>query len=288
MKKLLLILFVIAFNHSITQAQCPPSAFAYQSAYSQCASGCGVLLIGWPAGVLVNIYGGSPLRIITNAIISGTLGSGGTGDAFVCVPCNVTLVFASSAIGATTGCVIAVIGVVPVKLSGFSVVSNNDKSCALKWASAQESGKVKYVVQRSSNGRIFADLATITAANNSQSGNIYSYEDATVTEAVNYYRLKIVEVSGSTAFSETILFKKQSGFGFSVYPNPVVNNFKISISEKFLPASVEIFDAQGKRVYKGKTNQASFEIDRQLHNGIYALKVTGNNNISTTQKLIKK
>jgi len=29
-------------------------------------------------------------------------------------------------------------------------------------------------------------------------------------------------------------------------------------------------------------------IDQQLKNGIYVLKVTGNNNVTSTQKLIKK
>ena len=288
MKKLLLIFFVIALNHPITKAQCPPGASALQSSYIQCASGCGVLLVAWPAGVLVNIYGGSPLSVLTSAVIPGTLGSGGTGSALVCVPCNIPLFFASTATGATSGCVIAVIPVLPVKLNSFSVVLKNDKSCILKWTASQESGKVKYVAQRSNNGISFTDLVTIAANDNNLSGNTYSYEDMAVTAAVNYYRLKVIEVSGDVSYSPTISIKKQTGFGFSVYPNPVVNNFKVNIPEKFLPASVEIFDAQGKQVYSAKTTQASFPIDKQLQNGIYAVKVTGNNNISITQKIIKK
>ena len=128
MKKLLLPLFVIAFTHSITKAQCPPGAFAYQSLYPQCASGCGVLLLGWPEGVIVNIYGGTPLTIITSALISGTLGDGGTGDAFTCVPCNTPLIYASTVLNATGGCVIATIGIVPIKLTDFSASSSAGNS----------------------------------------------------------------------------------------------------------------------------------------------------------------
>lgn len=288
MKKLLSILFVIGFNYSVTKAQCPPGAFAYQSSYAQCASGCGVLLIGWPAGVLVNIYGGTPLTIITNAIISGTLGSGKTGDAFVCVPCNITLVFASSAVGASTGCVIAVIGVVPVKLNSFSVTSNNYNNYTLNWTASQESGKVKYVAQRSNDGSNFTELATIVAKDNGQSGSAYSYEDAAVSQLINYYRLKIIEVSGNISFSEIVIAKKKAGSGISVYPNPVDNNFKVNIPENLLPAYVEILDAQGKRAYYNKAYQSLFSIQSQLKNGVYALRVTGNNNISITQKIIKK
>ena len=82
MKKFIIILSTLFFLQTASDAQCPPGAFAYQSLYPQCGSGCGVLLLGWPEGVLVNIYGGTPLAVITSALISGTLGDGGTGDAF--------------------------------------------------------------------------------------------------------------------------------------------------------------------------------------------------------------
>ncbi len=287
MKKLLLLFFVIAFSHSITKAQCPPGAFAYQSLYPQCATGCGVLLLGWPEGVIVNIYGGSPLTIITTALISGTLGGGGTGDAFTCVPCNTPLIYASTVLNATGGCVIATIGIVPIKLTDFSARSLFN-SILLKWTASQETGGVKYVIQRSDDGRNFNDINTIIANKNGKPSNSYSFEDVNMAGGNKYYRLKIIEVAGNTTYSPIAIVKNEKSFGFSIYPNPVLNNFSVIIPEKFLPAAVEIYNAQGQSIYKFKTSQSLLNIDKQLKNGIYALKVTGNNNISTTQKIIKR
>lgn len=284
MKKLLLLmLFVVALNQTTVKAQCPPGAFAYQSLYPQCPSGCGVLLLGWPEGVIVNIYGGTPLTIITSALISGTLGNGGTGDAFTCVPCNTPLVYASAIVGASGGCVIATIGVVPVKLTNFTgTLANN--SCTLKWTASSETGTVKYTVQKSSDGRVFTDVATIKGTQ--LPVNHYSYNDVAGKGAA-FYRIKVTEVSGNILYSETVLVKNDNQFGFSVYPNPASGEFNVSIPAKFLPAAVELINAQGATVLAQKTNQSTFTLNTFLPKGIYAVKVTGSNNESLTQRLIR-
>jgi hypothetical protein len=289
MKKLLLLLFVtITLNMSVTKAQCPPGAFAYKSAYAQCASGCGVLLIGWPAGVLVNIYGGTPLTIITSAVISGTLGSGGTGDAFVCVPCDIPLVFAAQTNNATSGCVIALIGTVPVKLSEFAITGNGAKGCTIKWTGSNETGGVKYTVQRSANGRDFTNIATVTAENNGKPSNTYVYTDENALPGNNYYRIKTTEISGAETYSEIGLIKKQQDFAVSVYPNPSSGNFKVSIPEKFLPAQVDVVNETGQTVYTTKTMLNTLTIEQHLRNGVYALRVTGADKTTVTQKLVKQ
>jgi Secretion system C-terminal sorting domain len=289
MKKLLLLFFVIVFSHSITKAQCPPGAFAYLSADPLCSSGCSVLLLGWPEGTLVNIYGGTPLEIVGSAPIPGVYGNGGIDNAYTCVPCNIPLIFASTTPGATGGCVIATIGIVPVKLTEFSAnTSFNGGACLLKWTVSQEIGGAKYTVQKSDDGRSFIDITTVKSYNNGKTSNTYSYEDATQVKGNKYYRLKIVEISGAINYSPTAIVKSTISTGFTIYPNPVLNYFSVTIAEKLLPATVEIYNAQGQSLYKLKTNQNILNIDKNLNTGVYALKVTGNNNISTTQKFIKR
>jgi hypothetical protein len=282
-KLLLLILLAVALIQVPAKAQCPPGAFAYQSLYPQCPSGCGVLLLGWPEGVVVNIYGGTPLTIITSALISGTLGNGGTGDAFTCVPCNTPLVYASAILGASGGCVIATIGVVPVKLTSFSAVLSNN-NCILKWTASSETGTVKYIIQKSDDGRNFTDVTTIKGTQ--LPINNYSFSDAAVRGSA-FYRIKVVEVSGNIIYSETVLVKNQNQFGFSVYPNPAPNEFTVAIPAKFLPASVEIINAQGATLHSQKINQSTYTVNKYLPKGIYAVKVTGSNSESLTQRLIK-
>lgn len=285
MKKFLsLMMLASVLNFAPVKAQCPPGAFAYQSLYPQCPSGCGVLLLGWPEGVLVNIYGGTPLSIITSTVISGTLGGPGTGDAFTCVPCNTPLVYASNVSGAISGCVIATIGVVPVKLTNFTAASNGGATI-LKWTATSETGTVKYAIQKSNDGRSFSDVATIMGKQ--LPINEYNYSDATAAQGAVFYRIKATEVTGNVSLSDVVMVKHQSNFGFSVYPNPASESFTVTIPGKFLPATIEIINAQGAVVSKTKTNQASLTISQYLQKGVYAVRVTGSNNESLTQRLIK-
>lgn len=288
MKKLLLFIFVIAINNSIAKAQCPPGALAYHVLNPGCPTGCSVLLIGWPEGALVNIYGGSPLGVVTSITIPGTLGGGGTGDAYTCVPCNTTLIYATAIPNATSGCVIITLGIVPVKITSFTAKTTTHKTSLLNWTVAEDAGKIKYTIQRSNDGRSFEDVETMDAYSNGSITNSYSYEDKTPKEGNNFYRIKITEITGKVTYSETALTKNDANFGFSVYPNPVTENFTISISEKSLPATVQLFNAQGQAVFKATTTQSTFKVDKSLKSGMYILRVTSSSNFSKTERIIKK
>ena len=267
-------------------AQCPPNAYAFLSTYQQCPQGCGVLLKGWPEGVVVNVYGGSPIVIITSIIIPGTYGGTGIGNAFGCIPCNIPLIFASAIPGATNGCVIITLGTVPVKLTNFSLSSSGNNSSVLKWATYNEPGSTKYTVQRSKDSRNFLDITTFIG--NGNNSNIYSYEDVSSTLGTLFYRIKITDITGKISYSETALIKKQSNLGVSIYPNPVESDFKVTIPIQFLPATIMIYNAEGKAVHTATTLQPTLLITKRLPKGVYAVRVTGNNSAMVTQVLLIK
>jgi Secretion system C-terminal sorting domain len=286
MKKLLLIILLIAYFNSSSKSQCPPNAYAFVSTYAQCPEGCGVLLLGWPEGVIVNVYGGTPLSIITSAIIPGTFGGAGVGDAFVCVPCNVPLLFASAIPGATNGCVINSLGIVPVKISNFSLSSAGSSSFKLKWNTSNDQGGTRYTIQRSYDSRIFSDLTTFIGNNNNS--NTYTYTDNSAQQGIVYYRIKIKEVTGNVTYSEIELAKNQPFIDFSIYPNPAEAAFKVNIPVQFLPAKVMMYNSVGKAVYTITTMNATLSINEQLPKGVYAVRIIGNNNATVTQTLIVK
>lgn len=286
MKKFIIILSTLFFLQTASDAQCPPGAFAYQSLYPQCGSGCGVLLLGWPEGVLVNIYGGTPLAVITSALISGTLGDGGTGDAFTCVPCNVPLVYAAAGPGASSGCVIATIGIVPVKLVAFSVIHSGKKGNDIKWTTTQELEPVKYIVQRSQNSLDFIDIATINGKQ--QLNNQYIFTDDYIKKGTVYYRVKVKEAAGQLFYSSVSVINNQTDIGIMAFPNPIENGFKLTIPQQLLPATYQIINAQGQSVYSAATNRVTTEINQLLTTGIYAIRVKGSNSETATQTIIKK
>ena len=285
MKKFLIILSLLFILRTAANAQCPPGAFAYQSLYPQCPSGCGVLLLGWPEGVLVNIYGGSPLVIINSALISGTLGDGGTGDAFTCVPCNIPLVYAAAGPGASSGCVIATIGIVPVKLVNFSVKHSPTKGIEVKWSTTQELEPVKYIIQRGQNSREFIDIATINGKQ--QLNNEYYFTDEYLKKGIVYYRVKVKEAAGHIFYSSVSAINNQTNFSVQIFPNPVENKFTLTIPQQLLPATYQIINAQGQTVFSAATVTVTTEINQMLTAGIYAIRVRGRNNEIATQTIIK-
>ncbi len=286
MKKFLVILLSLFFLQTATKAQCPPGAFAYQSLYPQCPSGCGVLLLGWPEGVLVNIYGGTPLAIISSALISGTLGNGGTGDAFTCVPCNTPLVYAAAGPGASSGCVIATIGIVPVKLVSFSVIHSAIKGSEIKWTTTQELEPVNYIIQRSQNSRDFIDIAIVKGKQ--QPNNQYNFTDDYTKKGLIYYRVKVKEAAGQIFYSSVSALNNQNDFSVIAYPNPVENKFKLTIPQQLLPATYQIINALGQTVFLASTHTVITEINQLLSAGIYAIRIKGSNNEISTQTIIKK
>ena len=282
---LLLIIFTAFFTNAV-KSQCPPNAFAYASNYPLCPLGCGVLLKDWPEGVVVNIYGGFPLQVITSVIIPGVYGGPGVGSAFSCVPCNVPLVYASSIPGATNGCVITSLGIVPITLSDFSVSTNTNLSQIIKWTSFNESPDAQYALQKSYDGTNFNTITTISGTGGINKN--YSFTDPSIINRTVSYRLKMTELSGTITYSKIIIGRGKASTMVTLYPNPTTSNFKIIIAESLLPAAIQIINAQGKLVFNSKTNSTVVDFTNDLQKGVYAVKVIGKNDELITQTIVKR
>jgi hypothetical protein len=74
--------------------------------------------------------------------------------------------------------------------------------------------------------------------------------------------------------------------GFKIYPNPVTNGVLNIITTLNDTKTVEIFDIAGKQVYNTTTSEESININ-VLKTGVYMLKVTENNKISTQKLMVK-
>ncbi|MFZ4058596.1 MAG: T9SS type A sorting domain-containing protein [Ferruginibacter sp.] len=284
MKKIVLLVLLAGYI-STGKSQCPPNAFAFLSPYVSCPSGCGVLLNNWPEGVLVNIYGGTPIVIVTSVVVSGTLGGPGVGSAFTCVPCGVPLIFASTVVGATSGCVILNSGGIPVTLMNFSAKLKNEQ-CTLNWESANETINAQYYIERSIDGINFTSIHLITGSNSTTNINKYSFTDPNPLPEIGYYRILMREASGKESYSEILKVTNSNKVDLNIFPNPFENFFSVSLNARAIPAVIEIYDLQGKLLHRQLSQQTSFLITKQFAKGIYMLKVTTNDNQVILSKLI--
>ena len=137
----------------------------------------------------------------------------------------------------------------PVELLSFNV-RKNTSSVELNWRTATEINNDYFTLERSSDGRSFTELGTVTGAGNSQKEIDYSFTDYAPTTGTNYYRLKQVDFDGSYTFSdvrsvEFDLDKEQ----ILIYPNPLkgslLNVSFFASSDLDTEVNVEVIDVKG-------------------------------------------
>jgi len=174
--------------------------------------------------------------------------------------------------------------VVPVKLTGFTAtLQKND--VLLKWQTATEINSDYFAIEKSKDGLDFYQVGKVTATGNS-SGNIaYSFTDVqALTSGIAYYRLKLVDKDGKSAYSPIVLVKLSKNFQLDitkVYPTRFSGNETINaeiLSGKIQTVTIQFVDATGKvlaQVNKGLTegsNKINFEAAGKLPSGVLYLR----------------
>ncbi|MFM2266740.1 MAG: hypothetical protein RL757_180 [Bacteroidota bacterium] len=167
----------------------------------------------------------------------------------------------------------------PVELTKFNAKAEQN-NVSLTWSTASERDNSHFVVQHSTNGRDFADLAQVKGNGNTSSVSNYNFTHATATEGVNYYRLQQVDMNGKTTPSpvrSTVVGKND----VRIYPTVATQSLNLESASE-AEQVFEIFNLQGQKVMAGAfTNRKTLDI-MDLTTGIYVLKI-GKNAIRFTK-----
>jgi Glycosyl hydrolase catalytic core len=137
--------------------------------------------------------------------------------------------------------------VTPVTLSDFKSSRQKDK-VVLKWTTQSEINFSHFSLERSTDGKTFYEIAKVDASKNA-AGSLYAYKDnAPDATAVNYYRLKMVDVDGSFVYSKIISESFQAKDAlFEVYPSITKGN---TIETRFKEVSeatqIKLFNVNGQ------------------------------------------
>lgn len=126
-----------------------------------------------------------------------------------------------------------------------------DKKNLLNWKVNCTSAEAKFEIQRSADGVHFIKIGAITA-NQLRCSQPFDFTDDNPMGGANYYRIKITDVDGKDAYSNTILLSlKTSRFEMmSLNPNIISNEntiLKISAAEKN-ELNVVIVDFSGRKI----------------------------------------
>jgi hypothetical protein len=117
----------------------------------------------------------------------------------------------------------------PVTLVAFDA-KKEESSAHLTWSTTEEVNSHRFEIERSSNGKVWFTIGSVRSNGESSILRNYDYTDDSPEKGENLYRLRMVDLDGTYAFSAIRTVSIENGTErISAYPNPVVNG-KLTIS----------------------------------------------------------
>jgi hypothetical protein len=141
----------------------------------------------------------------------------------------------------------------PINLLSFNATYQKTKQVRLNWSTASETNNDFFTIQRSRDGMVFENVATVKGAGNSTVLQNYVAFDESPYEGVSYYRLKQTDYDGNCKYSDWVAVNHTASDPLNVYPNPVIDqlNYVINAGEDGYFES-ELLDASGKMISSKK------------------------------------
>ncbi len=143
-------------------------------------------------------------------------------------------------------------GPLPITLVSFSATLLQSGSVKLDWKTSMEINCSKYKIERSSDGIMFSEVATVDGSGTTSIVHNYSANDnvPSSTGAIIYYRLKQIDLDGKGSYSKVVSVKtKQSGKNMVISPNPFNSYLNINMNwNKAEIITARVINIQGKEV----------------------------------------
>jgi fibronectin-binding autotransporter adhesin len=166
----------------------------------------------------------------------------------------------------------------PVRLVQFAA-TRQGAAVRVAWATASEHNSAYFVVQRSADGRTFADVQRVAAQGGSTRRHDYATLDTAPLPGLSYYRLRQVDTDGTAAYSPAVAvrFDEQQPAtpALVAYPNPApAQGFRVLATDLGTTGgTVRVFNSVGRLVLTHAaapgTTEASIEPRQPLASGLY-------------------
>ncbi len=136
----------------------------------------------------------------------------------------------TSAAGARGRVIVEVtsLSLLPVEMLSFESRFNG-KEVQLMWQTASELNNDKFVIECSTDGKIFKAIGEVKGNGTSHERNDYIFTDKNPLSGINYYRLRQVDYDGTKSYSKMISVKINSVHNSRLLTNPVANELTIEM-----------------------------------------------------------
>jgi len=184
----------------------------------------------------------------------------------------------------------------PLVLGQFYAQKQTNK-VVLQWSTTSEEGVKQFVVERSSDGKTYKAIGTVAATGNSTLTQKYSFADAAPLMGINnYYRLLMQDANGNSKYSKFLVVKFDGLLTTEMKVNPslVRDILQVQLPDGMQGnIGLQIIDMNGRIIKRSNIasdgNALNTTLDvSNLVKGVYILKATGNNNITSVSRFTKQ
>lgn len=146
-------------------------------------------------------------------------------------------------------------GAFPVELLDFTGHKEGNIH-VLEWHTAKEIASAYFEVQRLTNSSgLYERIGQVQAAGNSNQVRAYTFTDDAPHLGRNVYRLKQVDIDGSSTYSHNVELIREPGVYFDVYPNPFNQTLQVKVDGVTMGTTLfELYDETGKVIISEKWN----------------------------------
>ncbi len=179
----------------------------------------------------------------------------------------------------------------PVVLTDFAALSNGDGTATLTWETKMEQNASRFEIERSADGTGWATIGTVQAQGNTSMPTGYSYTDSRMLTGTNYYRMKMIDLDGSSVYSEVRVLQVNASARLSFFPNPARDYVNITLGGiSSTNVKVRLISQAGvvvleKNVAGGAGTTVTLPL-QQLTSGWYVLHLTTAEGVHETSKLM--
>lgn len=184
----------------------------------------------------------------------------------------------------------------PLVLKNFNAALRS-KKVDLNWVTGHEKDLSHFVIERSTNGVDYSEVAVVFAMGNSTAVQEYSYTDAvgTSSKGIIYYRLRMMDSQKRYQFSPVRLVRigdAPTEVTVQAYPNPVVNELRVTVPATWQnkQVSYELYNMNGslvKRISNNNASQTETLNVKELGTGTYVVKAYTQDE-SASQRIVKR
>ena len=162
--------------------------------------------------------------------------------------------------------------VLPVELLGF-YSETNETAVKLHFQTGSERDLIYFIVESSTDGNEWTELAKIEAAGNSQEITSYSVTDESPSNGLSYYRLKNADINGKITILEVITSNFTSA-KLALYPIPASKMLYLE-GEHLAESSFTFTSNTGSKIdlpHFVLENKICFNVE-ELNAGIYFITI---------------